>query len=411
MYLSGSKWQMTKTRRRRNRPWRVLGLLALVASAIYLWQFVVPTIPPLLIPTPTPTRSPASFVLEAESLFAAGKLDQAEESYRQAIAVDPQSAAFYIALARVQMFAGRYDDAETSARNALLIDPNSALAHAVLGWSLDFTGNLIDARREVDRALEIDPNLALGYAYAAEILADLDLYDEGSVQARRSLDLEPGLLEGHRALGYVYERVGRYEDALTQYQAALSVNANLPILHLAVGNMQRALGTTEDAIDSYLRASSLAIDDPIPLLLLAQTYASVGEYGKASQYAADAVRLDPGQARLHGNLGRMYYHNNELELAVDELRLAVVGGRSSDGVDIVGLTLDPADIRVVEYYYTYGLALAKTNRCEEAIEVFNVLIRGVPDDEIAQANALEGLVVCGQLQATPTPVVTQAPAT
>jgi tetratricopeptide (TPR) repeat protein len=411
MYLSGSKWQMTKTRRRRNRPWRVLGLLALVASAIYLWQFVVPTIPPLLIPTPTPTRSPASFVLEAESLFAAGKLDQAEESYRQAIAVDPQSAAFYIALARVQMFAGRYDDAETSARNALLIDPNSALAHAVLGWSLDFTGNLIDARREVDRALEIDPNLALGYAYAAEILADLDLYDEGSVQARRSLDLEPGLLEGHRALGYVYERVGRYEDALTQYQAALSVNANLPILHLAVGNMQRALGTTEDAIDSYLRASSLAIDDPIPLLLLAQTYASVGEYGKASQYAADAVRLDPGQARLHGNLGRMYYHNNELELAVDELRLAVVGGRSSDGVDIVGLTLDPADIRVVEYYYTYGLALAKTNRCEEAIEVFNVLIRGVPDDEIAQANALECLVVCGQLQATPTPVVTQAPAT
>jgi len=410
MYLSGSKWHMTKTRRRRSRPWRVVFLLGTIAALVYLWQFVVPTVPPLLVPTPTPTRGPASFVLEAESLFAAGKLDQAAEAYQEAITVDPQNVAHYIALARVNIFGGRYAEAETNARSALLIDPNSALAHAVLGWALDFNGDLFEARREVERAIEIDSNLALAYAYYAEILADLDLYDEGALQARRALELEPGLLEGHRALGYVYEKVGRYADAQAEYQAALAANPNLPLLHIALGNMYRDQGDIDLAIDSYTRASSLLVNDTTPLLLLAQTYASVGEYGKASQYAADALRLDPSSPRLHGNLGRMYYHNNELESAIPELALAVLGGATQDGVEVRGLPLDPADVRVVEFYYTYGLALAKSARCDEAIQIFNALIRGVPDDETAQANALEGLTICGQAQtATPESTVTPTP--
>src|SRR3972149_4137195 len=178
MYLSGSKWHMTKKRRKRSRPLRVIALLGLVGAALYLQQVIFPRTPPFLVPTPTPTRNPASFALEAETHFAAGQLDQAERGYELAIAAHPEEATFYVALARVQVFAGRPEDAEVTARDALLIDPGSSLAHAVLGWSLDFLGNLTDAQIEVERALQIDPNNALAHAYYAEILADLDLYDD-----------------------------------------------------------------------------------------------------------------------------------------------------------------------------------------------------------------------------------------
>jgi hypothetical protein len=106
MYLSGSKWNMRK-RRRRSNPWLALALVALIAAGVYVERVIVPTVPPLFIPTPTPTRSPATFVVQAESLFAAGKLDQAEETYLQAIAIDPQQVAFYVALARTQVFNGK----------------------------------------------------------------------------------------------------------------------------------------------------------------------------------------------------------------------------------------------------------------------------------------------------------------
>jgi hypothetical protein len=73
MYLSGSKWNMRK-RRRRSRPWLILILLLLIAAGAYIERVIVPSVPPLFIPTLTPTRSPATFVLQAESLCAAGKL-------------------------------------------------------------------------------------------------------------------------------------------------------------------------------------------------------------------------------------------------------------------------------------------------------------------------------------------------
>jgi tetratricopeptide (TPR) repeat protein len=182
MYLSGSKWNMRKKRRRRN-PWRILLLLVLIAGGIYLWRFYVPTVPPLFVPTPTPTRSPASYVLEAESLFQSGKLEQAETSYLEAVEVDPREPDHYIQLARVRMFAGDYAGAETAARDALVLDPENGLAHAILAWSLDFqageaedvetqSAKLSEAVQSIDRALSLNPNSALVNAYAAEIIID-----------------------------------------------------------------------------------------------------------------------------------------------------------------------------------------------------------------------------------------------
>jgi tetratricopeptide (TPR) repeat protein len=422
MYLRGSKWDLRK-KRRRSRPWRILLLLILVVGAVYVWQIYIPTVPPLFIPTLTPTRSPASFVLEAESLFQAGKLSQAEESYLEAIAVNPRETNYYIELARIRVFAGNYVDAETAARDALVIDPNSALAHAVLGWSIDFQAGqeqdptrkselLADAMEQAEQALKINPNSALVNAFYAEILIDHNIaeYERALEAAERGLELDPNLLEAHRAMGYVWELTGNRQQALESYQAAMLINPNIPRLHIDIANMQRALGDIEGARDSYLNAVALAPTSTEPLSLLVQLYAGIGEFGRASQYAENAVDLEPTNARLRGNLGRMYYHNNALDEAIIQLELAIRGGPTEDGVWVEGLPLNPGDERVIEFYYTYGLALAKMGRCEEAIPIFEALLRGVPENEIAVYNAQEGLILCGQLERTPTPESEETPA-
>jgi tetratricopeptide (TPR) repeat protein len=412
MYLSGSKWNVRKKRRRVNL-WRIGALLLLIAGAIYVERVLVPRVPPLFVPTPTATRSPATYVLEAESLFQAGKLEQAAEAYERAIEINPQEAAFYIALARVQVFAGDYEAAETNARNALLIDPASAGARAVLGWSLDFQGTdqLAEAQEEVERALASDPNSAVAHAYLAEILIDQYLglgtgdYQRALDEAQRAVSLDANSVEAQRALGYVWESTGNYTQALAAYERALSLHPNLWRLHFAMGNMHinQDPPDLEKAVQSYLNANALSPTNPEPLQAIARAYANFGEYGKAGQYAADAVALDASNAGLHGELGVNLFKNGEFERAIEELNLAVRGGQTAEGVSVRGLRLDPAVPRIVGFYYTLGLALARSDQCQEATPIFEALLRGVPDDEIAVANATEGLVICGIVEPTATP--------
>lgn len=416
MYLSGSKWNMRKKRRRSN-PFRVLVLILLIAAAIYFERVIVPTIPPPFVPTPVPTRSPASFVLEAESLFEAGKLAQAEAAYLEAIEANPLEPDFFINLARVQVFSNEYQDAEESASNAVLIDPNSALANAVYGWVLDFqsfeaedkdesTALMEDALNHVQKAVDLDPNSALIHAYYAEVLVDYDIerYSDALEEAQLAVQLDPNLMEAHRALGYVWESTGTYDRALESYLAAVRIHNNLPILFISVGNMYQALGDVDNAKNNYLRAAALDPTNPDPLNRIALAESRVGNYGVASQYAADAVEKDPSNPRLHGNLGRMYFKNNENGKAIDELRLAVQGGVTEGGVVVEGLALDdPNDVRVLEYYYTYGIALAIDGQCQFSNDIFELMLKIAPDNEFVLANATESKIICGEIEPTSTP--------
>jgi tetratricopeptide (TPR) repeat protein len=118
----------------------------------------------------------------------------------------------------------------------------------------------------------------------------------------------------------------------------------------------------------------------------------VGDFSQAVQYADQAIKADLENPKLHGNLGVMYYKNNQLPESINQFGLAIHGGTLEDGTIIEGLPLDYG--RVAEFYAIYGLALAKAFRCSEAIPIFQAILSGVPDDEINVYNAEQGLIIC-----------------
>jgi hypothetical protein len=57
----------------------------------------------------------------------------------------------------------------------------------------------------------------------------------------------------------------------------------------------------------------------------------------------------------------------------------------------------PLDYGIVaEFYAIFGLALAKLDRCDQAVPIFQAIRSGVPDDEINVYNAEQGLIICQQ---------------
>jgi len=405
---------MNRRRRRVNWFWVTI-LLMMIAAVVYFDRYVAPDIQTPFVPTATATRDPESFISEAEALFEQGKLLQAVDAYKEAIRSRPDDPASYIALARVQVYVGQYEEAQTSAENALLLNPNNSMAHAVRAWSLDFQGDFLAAEAAIKRSLEIDPNNALAHAYYAEILVDsyvsgsgpFDSIELAAEASRVALSLAPDTMESHRARAYVLEATGNYEEAIREYQAAVNTNENIPDLHLSLGRNYRALGVYDKAIEEFTRSNALNPSDPMPDLFISRTYATVGEYAKAAQYGEQAIKDNPVDANLHGNLGVMYYHNYQWPEAAQELALAVYGGTLGEDQIIEPLPLGN-NARVVEYYFTYAIVLARLNHCSEALQISQRILGTIPSNELAVFNANEAIQLCGENLEDP-PTATEPP--
>jgi len=404
--------------RRRRRPnyfgWFVFALVVLFGY--YFNQVYLPASPLLAGPTPTETRSPESYVTEAEKLFADGKLDQAMDAYQAAINASPQDPTLYVALARVQVWASKFEEAQANAENALLLNNNNAMAHAVHAWALDFQeGKNGQALEAIEEALKLDPNNAIIQAYNVEILVDsgFDNYARAAEVSRVALALDSNIVETHRARGYLLNVTQNYDEAIREYEEAIKLNPKLAVLYMEQGQNYRAISAKDEAIQAFTLANTLIPLDPEPDYWISRTYATFGEYSKALQYADSAVQNSPADARKRGNLGVMYYRNLLWDEAVQELGLAIFGGTTEDGVEVKGIPLSNSQL-VTEFYFTFGLALARTNQCGEALQIVQELQSKVPLDEIAMDAANRTIEICQEnlnnpAVDTPTPDQVEVP--
>lgn len=408
---------MNRRTRKPSNPIKIVILVVLILILLLFTRQVINlvkrlneevfrAVPGLYIsPTSTPTRSPESYLTEAENLTADGKFTQAIESFQQAIISDPTNPSTYISLARVQLLAGLNEEALNNSDNALLLNPNNAMALTIKAWALNYMQDYLGAEATIAQAIELDANNALAYAVNAEILLDQGNYEdiETAIQlSRKAQELAPNALETHRIRGYVLFFTGNYEDALTEYQAAIAQNDKLWDLHYSLGAVYKAIGEYDLAVQEMLSAVALNPTNPDILTEISRTYAAVGQFGKAIQYAEQALSLDPSSPRLHGNLGVMLYKSDDYSQAASELALAVKGGMTADGIAVQGLPLSPGRV-ADDYYSIYSLSLTNLDRCAEAVPIMQLILSNIADDQVAYYNAVQGMTYCRQAVVTPTP--------
>ena len=414
MYLRGSKLSL-KSKKHRPNTWLVLFLLTIIGGLVYFNVMVIPNIAPPLVPTPTPTRDPASYATEADSLSAEGKFIAAIDTYKQAINAAPQNADNYLKLARLQIYAMQLEEAQVNAENAILLDNTRPEAYALMGWAKGFQQNYLEGEVDARRAIELDPNNALGHAVYAYLLGlrveagleELDTVDKAIEESRTALALDPGLLEAHWARGYILEITSNYAEAVEQLQAAIQINPNISALHMALGRNLVTLGELDQAVFEFTKSYSLNPTSPDPNLFISRVYGMLGEWEKGIQYGELALKDGPTDPNLYANLGTLYYRKGQYNQAIDYLQIAVQGGLSKDGQAVNGIPLE-YKTSVIETYSRYGLSLAKVNRCNEAVAVANGMLQTIADDPDGVFNANEIIRICEENLLNP-PTETPAP--
>lgn len=399
-----------RQRRPRINWFLIMVVVVLIGIVTYVDRFILPTAQSPFVATLTATRDPESYIADAESLFADGKLLQAIDSYLEAIRIKPDDSSFYIALARVQVFAGKYDEALVNAENSLLLNPNNSMAHAVRAWAMTQKGDYVAADNSLQEALRLDPTNGIIQAYKSFLYGKMFENNAGpyvdpigvAIEASQAaVSLAPNSLEARWARAYILQITDNREQAVQEYLLAIQINPNISEIHLELGVTYRGLGVIDSALQQYTLANTLNPSDTRPYLYSSRALASIGEYAKAAQYAESAVANDPTDPYLRGNWGFMLYKDFDWPNAMIQLSLAVNGGTNEDDQIVQPQPLTGGDTRIAQYFYVYAILLAKNSRCGEALPITQLLLTTVPNDADAAYNVDYVQQLCAQSIGTP----------
>ncbi|GAB4542747.1 MAG: hypothetical protein Kow0063_35190 [Anaerolineae bacterium] len=311
---------------RQRSPRRILFLLVLIAGAslfvYYIWAYQPEWSRPFE-PTPTPTRTPQSYVLEAEAYYGQGQLEEAIAAYQQAVTISPDNIAARIRLARLLVMRQRTAEALQHAQQAVLLEPSNPQALAGLCQALGEEGQYADAFDACECAIELDPDYAEAYAYLAKVYVDTGDWIPARQYAQQAVDLNYQSMEAHYNQGYVLEAQGRYRQAVEAYENAIVLHPKLATLYINAGQNYRVLGQFTEAIDRFEKATRIDPANPAGYDQLGWTYYVSGQYSRAIDTLEQATLIDPTYTAAWGHLGIVYYVLQQYEEVIPVLQQAI----------------------------------------------------------------------------------------
>jgi TolB-like protein/DNA-binding winged helix-turn-helix (wHTH) protein/Tfp pilus assembly protein PilF len=227
--------------------------------------------------------------------------EKAVHYFQDAIAIDPQNARPYAALAETYSGAVPYYMAPQDAREpirqaiqkALELDPNSASAHATMGdVALLFDWDWPAAKAEYDRALELNPNLPDAHLAYEIYLATLGRHDEAIAHARQAFLTDPLAVETRTWTLWVNYFSGHLQETVDEAKRTLEIEpqAALPYALLAVASAD--LGRKDEAVQAAQNALRLGGDSGSVIATAASAFARAGEKARARQALNQALALE-----------------------------------------------------------------------------------------------------------------------
>jgi DNA-binding winged helix-turn-helix (wHTH) protein len=150
-------------------------------------------------------------------------LPQASEAARRALDIDANCAAAHTTLAMVDWrLHWDWRGAEERFRQALALDSNSAPTFQYYSWLLQASGRPAQSREAMTRALALDPASPFVSANVGWMLYLDRRYSEALAHLRESVELDENYALVHLPLGYVLQQTGRLPEAITHFRFGLA---------------------------------------------------------------------------------------------------------------------------------------------------------------------------------------------
>ncbi|MEZ4389695.1 MAG: tetratricopeptide repeat protein [Polyangiales bacterium] len=194
----------------------------------------------------------------------------AQQSFREAIRLQPENLDAYVALSELLVQLQRVDAADQVLMEARARVPDNAAIHRALAFGRISRNDLAGAEAELRTAIEREPND----------------------------------LRAHFQLGDILRRRGRLDEAQQEFELVARTDAGFPGLSLARGQLAEARGQLAEALTTFREALAR---DPTNIELInrvAATLVALGNFGDADQMLRSVVVDHPTNAEAQYLMGR-----------------------------------------------------------------------------------------------------------
>ena len=283
---------------------------------------------------------------------AAGAYDAAESTYRQALAIAPESLEALKRMGVLEQTELKFDDSIALFKKVLSRDPDYKGVNFFLGLSyfgknefllaidcferelktpkphprtqyylglaLQSTGQVNEAILHLNQSVAQDPKDADSLYELARLHKNASLH---SIEALKALD--PDSFQMHALMGEVYADQERYSDAIDEYQKALAKRPDAPGMQFLIGVAYWAQRQMEPAEKAFKEAYKENPADPMTNLYLGDIAVRYQRFAEALLFLTAAKQLQPEMPQLHVLLGQCYQSQKELQKAKTEFQAAI----------------------------------------------------------------------------------------
>jgi len=252
----------------------------------------------------------------AAGQLKAGKLGDAEASYRQLLAQQPNEPRVLGPLARLLFETGRKEESAQLLRRAAAIQPDSAEAHSNLGMVLATMGKLDEAIVSLRRAVALRPGTPEVCNNLGNALQAIGRFDEAIAAYRAALASRPTYAEAHSNLGNALKEKGQMDEAIASFQQAAELRPQTPELWHNLGNALEAAGRSDEARAACDKAIDLKRRQCNELNNLGVSMQESGKLMEALTVFGNALAAYPDFPEVHNNLGIIHQELGKSDEAI-----------------------------------------------------------------------------------------------
>ncbi len=307
--------------------------------------------------------------LEAFTLIAMGRLDEADTVIKSTLAREPYNKEALFAISELDIARGRSGDAVKRYEDAVRRYPDDRRLLVSLALVQGSLGNTAQARAAIERALVRHPDDYRVYYYAAYLDAESGDLQQAIAYAERSLFFKPGFDAARSLLASLRYRTGKYDEAARLADESIAHNRQNVSAWYLKGMSYARLGRMADARNIF--ANALAIDQNEEFVRIALE----------ERLIADTALEDASRGRWadwHFRRARDYRARNLSDQALFEyrrgLRINPYAKDRKEYAEILRLQSYPSRyVEELRFMQQIGIADKSVN---DAVEAYDSLLSG-----------------------------------